>query len=156
MTKHQSAQDFGLFVLRVALGLYLLLAGVGKVQGEINNGIGSFYKGAGFQGLQPDWLPDVLAAPYGYALPWLEVIIGGMLIVGLLGHLAALLGLLMLVSFTLAKVMASGDIAATGPSDPGAFSTNYIQIAGYLMLTLVGCGRWAVDTKLLGKRKGKG
>lgn len=151
-----SKLDAGLLVLRTSLGLYLLLAGVGKVQGELNNGLGSFYQGKGFQGLQPEWLPDLLAAPYGYALPWLEVIVGALLIIGLFGHLAAVAGLLMLVSFTMAKVMASGDIAATGPSDAGAFSTNYIQVAGYLLLSLVGCGAWTVDSKAFGKKSKKG
>lgn len=151
---HNTKVDAGLLALRVSLGLYLLLAGVGKVRGEIDNGLGSFYKGP-FKGLQPDWLPDLLAAPYGYALPWAEVLVGATLIAGLFGTLSAFVGFLMLASFTLAKVMKSGDIAATGPSDRGAFSTNYIQIAGYLVLTLTGCGSIAAD-RFIGKKRKKG
>lgn len=147
--------DIGLFALRVALGLYLLLAGVGKVQGELNNGIGSFYNSS-FKGLQPDWLPNVLAAPYGYALPWLEVLVGGLLILGLFGQLAALLGLVMLASFTIALGMANNSIAAQGADAAGPYHGNYIQVAGYLLLTLVGCGNWALDKVVFSKKAKKG
>lgn len=147
--------DIGLFVLRVALGLYLLLAGFGKVQGELNNGIGSFYGGP-FKDLQPDWLPNALAAPYGYALPWLEVLVGGLLLLGLLGQLAALLGLVMVASFTVALALANGTLAAQAADAAGPYHTNYIQIAGYLMLTLIGCGNWSLDKVLSSKKPRKG
>jgi len=146
--------DIGLLALRIALGLYLLLAGVGKVQGELNNGIGSFYNSS-FKGLQPDWLPAFLGAPYGYALPWLEVIVGALLIVGFLGHLAALIGLLMITSFTIALAMANNSIVAQGADAAGPYHTNYIQIAGYLLLTLVGCGNMGIDKAVFGKNKSK-
>jgi len=155
MTKHKATHDFGLLVLRVALGLYLLLAGVGKVQGEINNGIGSFYNGP-FKGLQPAWLPDLLAAPYGYALPWLEVLVGALLVIGLFGRLAAIGGLLMLVSFTIVLGMANNSITAQGAGAPGPYHANYIQSAAYLLLTLMGCGAWSVDMMIRKKRKGGG
>lgn len=154
MKKNPALQDLSLLLMRIALGLYLLLAGVGKVQGELNNGVGSFYNGP-FKGLQPSWLPDVLAAPYGYALPWLEVLIGAMLIFGFLGHLAALAGLLMLVSFTIVLAMANGSITAQGADAPGPYHGNYIQVAGYLLLTLMGCGRWALDSVVFGKKSKK-
>lgn len=149
-------QDFGLFVLRGTLGLYLVLAGVGKVQAEINGGLGTFYQGPGYQSLQPKWLPDLLAAPYGYALPWLEVLAGALLIFGLFCRPATIACLLMLVSFTVAKVFKSGNLDAMGPDDVGPFSGNYVQVAGYLLLLLVGCGRWTLDSVVRGKRTKKG
>jgi len=147
--------DVGLLALRIALGLYLLLAGVGKVQGELNNGLGSFYSGS-FKGLQPDWLPNVLAAPYGYALPWLEVLVGALLILGLVGQIAAIVGLLMLASFTVALALANNSLTAQGADAPGPYHGNYIQIAGYLMLTLAGCGKLALDSAFAGKKRKKG
>lgn len=155
MAKHNTTQDLGLFVLRLALGLYLLLAGVGKVQGEISNGVGSFYNGP-FKGLQPAWLPDLLAAPYGYALPWLEVLVGVLLVIGLLGRFAAVGGFLMLVSFTIVLAMANNSITAQGADAPGPYHANYIQSAAYFLIVLVGCGSWSVDTLLRKKRKGGG
>ncbi|MFN3167115.1 MAG: DoxX family protein [Phycisphaeraceae bacterium] len=154
MTKTPLTQDIGLLVLRATLGLYLLIAGIGKVRGEFSNGVGSFYKGKGFQGLQPDWLPDAFAAPYGYALPWLEVIVGALLIVGLLGRFAAIGGFLMLASFTIVKVESTGSITGLKPDEVGSFNANYIQSAAYLLLVLAGCGRIAVDTLVFKKRKG--
>jgi uncharacterized membrane protein YphA (DoxX/SURF4 family) len=154
MSKTPLTYDIGLFILRITLGLYLLITGFGKVQGEFKNGLGSFYKGNVFQGLQPDWLPDTFAMPYGYALPWLEVIVGALLILGLLGRFAAIAGFLMLASFTIVKVTSTGSITGLKPDEVGSFNTNYIQSAAYLLLALVGCGRIALDTLIFKKRKG--
>lgn len=156
MSTKNVTHDIGLLILRVALGLYLLLAGVGKVQGELNSGIGSFYKGKGFQGLQPDWLPDALAAPYGYALPWLEVGVGALIILGLFGRFAAIGGFLMLASFTIVKVTSTGNLSGLKPDEVGSFNTNYIQSAAYLTLALLGCGRIALDSLFTLKRTRKG
>lgn len=154
MDKQQNLYDLGLFSLRLTVGLYMLLAGVGKVQSEISNGLGSFYKGP-FTAMQPDWLPGVFAAPYGYALPWLEVIVGVFLIVGLLTRLTSFVGLGMLVSFTIALAMMHGRIQAQAEGPGGPFSANYIQWSAYFLLLLVGPGRWSVDTILEKKRKAK-
>ncbi|MEM7576262.1 MAG: DoxX family protein [Planctomycetota bacterium] len=138
-----AATDFGLFVLRVAMGGYFLAAGLFKAMGEINNGLGSFYNGS-FKGLQPAWLPDVFAAPYGYALPWLEIALGVMLVIGLFGRLSAALIGLMIVSFTVALALKMGWTAQ--PADAaGPISGNYLQIAAYVALVALGPGRWSVD-----------
>lgn len=148
--KATTATNLGSFALRVTLGLYMGLAGLGKVQGELNNGIGSFYSGA-FKGLQPDWLPNFFAAPYGYALPWLELAVGGLLVLGLFTRYVAIAGLVMLISFTAALAIKNGSIAAGGP---GPFNGNYIQCAAYLYFALVGAGAWALDAMITIKKKG--
>lgn len=148
--KATTAANLGSFALRVTLGLYMGLAGLGKVKGELNNGIGSFYNGS-FKGLQPDWLPNFLAALYGYALPWLELAVGGLLVLGMLTRYAAIAGLVMLISFTAALAIKSGSIAAGGP---GPFHGNYIQCAAYLYFALVGAGAWALDAMITIKKKG--
>ena len=121
---------------RVALGLYFLLAGWGKVMGELRHGLGSFYRGP-FSSLQPNWLPDLLAAPYGYTLPWLEVLFGVTLLLGLLSRLSAAVVTLMLISFTVALAMKLV-IDAQADDDSGPFKANYIMIA--LSLALMHAG----------------
>lgn len=132
-----------LLLNRVLIGLYLLLAGVGKIGG----GVGNFVE-KGFKPMQPPWLPDALGLPYGYALPFLEVIIGAMLIVGLLTRIASWATLLMILSFTIA-ITAQGNLTNHGP---GPFSGNLIYITLLFLLGIVGGGRFSLDRLIL-KRK---
>lgn len=149
MHRSDTANDLGLFLLRLAFGGYFLAAGVAKAMGEINDGFGSFYNGS-FKGLQPAWLPDVLAAPYGYALPWLEIVLGVMLMAGLFGTIVAAVIGLMIVSFTVALALKFG-WTAQPPGAAGPFSGNYLQVVVYVALTVMGPGRWSLDAVRGGK-----
>ncbi len=142
-----------LLLTRLTLGGYLAAAGVYKSLGEIENGLGHFYS-TKFAGLQPAWLPDALAAPYGYALPWLEIIVGVMLILGLFGRLAAALTGLMILSFTIALAMKMG-VRAQPADAPSPFSANYIQIAACFLLACIGPGALSLDRLLRGRRASK-
>jgi len=142
--------DLTLLLTRLALGGYLALAGFAKAAGEINNGLGSFYNGY-FQAMQPAWLPDILAAPYGYALPWLEIVVGLMVALGFATTLASLAQALMIASFTIALAMAHG-LDAQPDSAPGPFSANYIMIAATLLIAAAGPGRVAIDRLIRGRR----
>jgi len=144
MNKSLYRQDLGLFILRFSLGLFLFLAGVGKVQGELQNGLGSFYRSA-FVMMQPSWMPEWLGMPYGYALPWLELLVGGLLVLGLMGRSAAIAGTLMMASFTIAHVLVAGNLTGIADGEQGIFHTNYMLTAGWLTLALIGCGNWSVD-----------
>lgn len=135
--------DLSLLLLRVALGLYFLIAGVGKVKGELSEGLGTFYNSS-FKGLQPDWLPNWLAMPYGYTLPWLEVLFGGLLILGILGRLTALVIFLMLASFIIALAMANG-IDAQDDKAHTPFSPNYVLAGAALVLFTSGMGLISFD-----------
>jgi uncharacterized membrane protein YphA (DoxX/SURF4 family) len=146
----QTLVDIGLLLTRATIGLYLTLAGIHKCIGEFKNGFGSFYRSS-FKGLQPGWLPDALAAPYGYVLPWIEVVIGALLMLGLFGKIAAALTGLMILSFTIALAMKMGIRAQPGDA-PSPFSANYIQIAACFLLTFVGPGRFSLDA-LIRKKK---
>jgi len=145
------AIDIALLLTRLTVGGYLLLAGVGKASREINDGLGSFYNGS-FSRLQPAWLPDLLAAPYGYALPWLEIVVGSLLVVGLFGRAAAVATGLMIASFTIALAMKFG-LKAEPAEAPHPFSSNYIQIAVCLLLTVLGPGGLSIDRVAFGRRK---
>lgn len=74
---------------RVALGWFLLHQGWGKVVQDWTGGLGSFYRGNQFQNNLPDWIPALVAAPYGYALPWVELVFGALLLVGLFNRISA-------------------------------------------------------------------
>lgn len=74
---------------RIMLGWFLLYQGWVKVLQDISGGFGTFYQGEQFQNSQPDWLPNLLAAPYGYALPWLELGFGGLLMLGIWNRVSA-------------------------------------------------------------------
>lgn len=125
---------------RLSLGLYFAIAGWGKLLGEFRNGFGSFYRDDSFQGLQPRWLPDFAALPYGYALPWLELILGVLLVIGLFGRLAAVGVALTLLSIALA-VVSSG----TFFDGPGPFHHSAILLTLAIMLALIGPGGFSID-----------
>ncbi|MCC7146128.1 MAG: DoxX family protein [Phycisphaeraceae bacterium] len=124
--------NFALFVNRLALGLFLLLAGVSKLQG----GVEKFVQGDYAQ-MTPAWLPTWFATPYGYFVPFGEVIFGAMLILGLAGRLAAIVVFLMLTSFTIATYVAGAPVQ-------GPFSPNLILIALAFLLAVIGPGGWSL------------
>lgn len=136
--------EAALLATRVALGGYFLLAGIGKVQGELSGGLGSFARGDAFTGLQPAWLPGLMAAPYGYALPWLEVLFGVALAAGLFTRISAAAIFGMLASFTIALMAASG---ISGGS-PGPFHANVILAAAALVFLARGGGTLSADAAI--------
>lgn len=147
----------GIFLSRVLLGLYFLLAGLSKIGGELTDSdgrvaanFGAFYRGPAYQGLEPDFLPAALSAPYGYALPWAELVIGLLLMLGLFTRLMGGLTFLMILSFLIAQIYSNGmDGVAPGP---GPFNTNFILAAVSLIFIFSGPGRLALD-HVLGRKK---
>lgn len=49
-------------------------------------------------------LPDILAAAYGFALPWIELVIGGYLILGIFVKPSAIVTILMSITFLIANI----------------------------------------------------
>ena len=146
----QRFSGIGIFLSRVLLGLYFALAGLAKIGGELRDAdgrlaanFGAFYRGPAYQGLEPSFLPEALSAPYGYALPWAELVIGLLLLLGLFTRIMGLLTFLMLVSFLVAQIFTNGlDGLAPGP---GPFNTNFILAALSLIFVFSGPGRLALD-----------
>ncbi len=147
----KSWENVSLLLLRLAIGFYFLLAGWGKVYAEFNEGFGHFYN-TSFKALSPAWLPGFMGMPYGYALPWLEVLTGALLIVGLYTRWVATAMLLMLVSFTLALIIFHNNITAQASGPGGPFHANYIMIAAVVALMVFGAGRVSVDSNFLNKK----
>ena len=124
---------------RVALGWFLLHQGWGKVVEDWSEGLGSFYRGNQFQDSSPDWLPTFIAAPYGYALPWLELVMGALLMFGLFNRFSAGAATLIFLSIAIAWLDA-------GRLLPRHMLMIYVPLGAYFFFT--GPGRFSLDTVL--------
>ncbi len=142
-----------LLLCRLSLGGMFLLSGFGKVMGELKGfpeNLGAFRNGY-YAVLQPSFVPDLIATPYGYALPWIELILGALLVLGLFGRVTALLVSFVMVSILVSQVNAHGITATDDPGPP--FNPNYVLLSLALLLTLLGPGKLALDTLLRGRKK---
>jgi len=128
---------------RVALGWFLLHQGWGKVIQEWTGGPGTFYQGNQFQGSNPAWLPTFVAAPYGYALPWLELSLGTLLLLGAFNRISAGGATLIFLSILVAWLDAGNLL-------PRHMLMIYAPLAAYFFFT--GPGRFSVDTWLSRRR----
>lgn len=73
-------------LLRVTLGVVFLFYGVGKFMG----GIGNF--ASGMEQHFAGKLPSALVLPFAYALPFMEVIFGALILLGLFNSLSCCRG----------------------------------------------------------------
>ncbi len=121
---------------RIALGWFLFHQGWGKVVEDWTGGPGTFYRGDFFQGRNPAWLPDIIAAPYGYALPWAELVFGALLMVGLFNRLSAGVSTLIFLSIAVAWLNA-------GSLLPRHMLMIYVPLGLYFFLS--GPGRYSLD-----------
>jgi len=82
------------FVFRLAVGVTFIVSGAGKLPER------AFF----IEKVEEyDLLPDALAHFYGSVLPWIEIVIGALLIIGLLSRFAAVLAMLSSLSFIVAN-----------------------------------------------------
>jgi uncharacterized membrane protein YphA (DoxX/SURF4 family) len=131
--------DLGLLFVRVPFGLFFAIAGLNKIKG----GVSAFASGA--MGTIPSYMPTALGKAYLYAVPWAELVVGAMLVIGLFTRFNAFIAALMVTSFT---------VAVTGIWDGGKpFNANLIFIGVCLGLALIGPGRFSADAFL--PRRGK-
>lgn len=144
---HPAWIDISLLLARVLLGLYMLLAGWGKMAG----GVGKFVDG-GFKSMTPAWLPEAIARPYGYVIPIAELLLGLMLILGLFSRIAAGLMTLVLLSISIALMTQFG---VTGGDKAGPpFHHAYLLTVMSFMLAIIGSGRLALDPLYFGGAAG--
>ena len=86
-------------LLRVTLGVVFFFSGVGKFVG----GLGEFV--AGMQQRFAGKLPLALVTAFAYALPFMEVLLGALLLLGLFTGAALVLSGLLLLALTFGTVM---------------------------------------------------
>ena len=136
-----------LLLNRVPLGLLFLLAGVRKLLPKPDGSVMQSLNGFASYAASQAPLPEALGKAYGYALPFVEIIAGGLLILGLLTRVSALVIGLMLLSFMVA--MGINWWPESGP----AFDKNVILFTLSLLLVMIGGGAWSLDA-VRGKRGG--
>jgi uncharacterized membrane protein YphA (DoxX/SURF4 family) len=103
-------------------------------------------------GMKPDWLPQSLASMYGYAIPFLETILGVFVIIGLLTRFSSTILLLMVGSFTYALAANSGVLLPNISGGP--YHPNFVFLAVLLLFMGAGPGRASFDA-LFSHRKDK-
>lgn len=138
-TNHWLA-SLGLLLNRVSLGMYFAVAGYGKLFE-----MGSEAWLEHFFSVQPAWLPDWFTKTYGHALPYVEIVAGAILVLGLLGRVASAIMALLLISF----IIAVTDIFPKG----FPFQPNIILLTLALLLTMLGPGGWSIDRVIFRKRR---
>ena len=130
--------NLGLLLLRVPFGVYLAIAGINKVRG----GVGGFVS-HGVESIPP-FLPEAIGRAYLYAVPWAELLLGIMLVLGVFTRMAGFLAALMVFSFT---------VAVTGIGDPPKpFNANLIYIGLLLAVAMLGPGAISVDARVPRKK----
>lgn len=125
---------------RLVLGVVLLVAGLMKVGalGESVNAVMAYRI-----------LPYELVEPVGIALPFVEIVVGLLLVVGLFTRLSGLVGALLMIAFTIGIASAwarglsldCGCFGGGGEIDPAAAKAAYPwEIARDV--ALAACGLW--------------
>lgn len=130
--------NLSILLCRVLLGAYMLMAGLSKIRG----GVADFVAG-GYAKNTPAWLPSFIATPYGYAIPWIELVGGALIVLGLFHRGANLVTAAVLLSIAIA-------LNFQGPSGP--FHHSVIMFGLAVLLAAVGPGPWSIDA-LWGKKK---
>lgn len=105
------------FLLRLPIGVLFLFAGLNKFVG----GYGNFVRWILQEMTEKTWLPKVLLYPYAYVLPFVEVVVGFLLILGLLTRPVLVVTALLLTSLMFGKVLAQDHVTVAG-------NANYVLI----------------------------
>jgi thiosulfate dehydrogenase (quinone) large subunit len=94
-------KNAGMAIARWALGLLLFYGGVGKVMGGVNG----FVNGYIVPQFAKTILPPVLVSIYGYILPFAELTLGFLLILGLFRNYTLLLSGLTFISLAFGQML---------------------------------------------------
>ena len=134
----RTSQEAAYALLRVTLGVVFLFSGIGKFLG----GVGAF--AAGLEHEFAGKLPAMLVAPFAYALPFAEVALGALLVLGLFNTWALVLVGLELVALTFGKVV-DGDFAT-------AAHNVQFALVNFVLLWLADYDGFSID-RLLRRRR---
>jgi len=147
------AQSLGLFFARIPVGAFFVVAGFRKffVSGkfDLKGGLDAFVNMG--TGMVPHWVPPNLGHIYLTAVPFAEVVLGALLVLGFLGRFVAALLSLMLISFMIAvPPHLSGRIS---DSINFPFNPSLIYLGVTLAIVFCGPGRLSIDGLLFGPRR---
>jgi len=134
-----------LFVNRLVLGVYFVIAGGAELKPTLTHGVLDNMRRFAENVAKDAPLPYVLGLGYGYSIPFLEILCGVALVIGLFGRHAAWIIAVMLVSFI---------IGATGlKADVGSFHPNVIFLTLAILLAISGPGRISIDAATRSSRR---
>ncbi|MDP9173754.1 MAG: DoxX family protein [Planctomycetota bacterium] len=138
--KTEAAKNIGLLALRLTLGATFLLAGCLKV---LRIGVTDFVNSS--SKFLPGFLPRPIGQTYLYAVPFLEIMVGALLIAGLFTRFGAGIATLMLISFSIAVtgIFINGNYFQVQP--------NMVYIAAAFLLATMGAGAISVDKAIFRK-----
>lgn len=146
--KSDVSASLGMLLARLPVGAFFLIAGYGK----LSEGVNKFIEAVSSKATPPAWVPPGSVDTYLHVVPFLEVAVGALLLLGLLTRLGALIGGLMVLSFTVGYTHLHG----TTPSEQALpFHPNLIYLGVLLALVFVGPGRFSLDGVLFGRKKAK-
>jgi uncharacterized membrane protein YphA (DoxX/SURF4 family) len=135
----------GLQSARVPQGEMYALSGYSKYTG---GGVSAFV--AGSRGYVPHYMPSWFGPLFLNALPYVELLVGAMLVLGILGRLGGFLASLLLTSFLLAFH------TLLDPRSPTPMpNTNTVLLGIALLVFLAGPGQFSLD-RATWKKKGNG
>ncbi|HYG79971.1 MAG TPA: DoxX family protein [Pyrinomonadaceae bacterium] len=118
-------------LLRVTLGVIFLFYGIGKFMG----GIGGF--ATGMEQRFAGKLPSALVLPFAYALPFMEVTFGALIVLGLFNSIALVLSGLLLLALTFGTVM-------LGEAPTVAHNLQY-ALVNFVLLWLADYNGYSID-----------
>src|ERR687884_2080293 len=124
-------------LMRVTLVLVFLFYGLGKFTG----GFGNY--AVGLQQRFAGKLPSALVLPFGYALPFLEVLVGVLILLGLFNSIALVLSGLLLAALTFGMVI-------LGDTPTVAHNLQYVLI-NFVLLSFADYNGYSVDRLLRGR-----
>ncbi|HEY7118990.1 MAG TPA: DoxX family protein [Tepidisphaeraceae bacterium] len=144
------ATSLGLLLLRLPLGAYFLVASIMKFKGGV----------AAFVDQSLPMVPKYMGEHYGRmflgALPWVELTVGSLLILGFLTRFVGLVMTLLLICITIALVGAKGNEVILGKlaSDTRLpFHPNLLLLGMSLAVMLCGPGQISLDGLLFRPRR---
>lgn len=142
--KSGASVNLGLLLTRLPIGCFFLIAGYQKV---FNMGVGQFVDFAVKNGSAPRVVPADWVHTYLHAIPYLEMAIGAMLILGLFARIGGLVGALMILSYIIGYTGFRGDLTSL------PFHPNFIYLGLLLAVLMVGPGHMSLDGMLFAKRR---
>lgn len=116
----------GAFLLRLGLGVLMLYAGAAKFM----SGLPKFYQGMETM-FGPTWMPGIMWRPYAYAIPYVEIILGVLLIVGVARFWVGIVNALYILGLAFGmQVMQKHDVVAANYMY-FAIATAYVILSKY-------------------------
>ena len=143
VTRPSVAASIGLLLLRVPLGVFFILAGILKLTAP--GGRAAFADAHISQ--VPGYVSEHLGRMFLTNLPFIEIVVGSLLVLGLLTRVVGLVAALLITSFTIYVTKVAG--GQTG----GPFHPNLIYIGIGLAVMLCGPGIFSVDGMLFRPRR---